>query len=195
MPTNHAWLDKLHESFVEALRSNDLKALAAFYTDEAVLLPPGQAIVSGREAIVEFWQNSKRIQDLSFESTSVKMMVGDTVVREAGNLLVTSRGRGRETRNTASKYLSTWMQVDGGWKLDSTTWNGAGGRPKGRRGPGGGGRGGAAGGGGDVDGERGRAEGGGGRGRPGGAAKRAGGGAGRPGGGGGGGRRGRQNAD
>ena len=121
MPTSYdaAWLEKLHDKFVEAFLSNDIAALGACYTDDAVLLPPGRAIVSGRDAIVEYWQSAEKIQGLVFEATSTKMMVGNTVLREAGNLLLTSRGQGREMFNTAAKYVAVWLQIDGDWKLDS----------------------------------------------------------------------------
>ena len=136
-----ALLEKLHDAFVEAFKSNDLKVLGEFYMDDAVLLPPGRPMVSGRSAIVAFWQNAERIQDLVFEATDVRAL-GGQALREAGNLLVTLRGRGRETRNAAAKYTALWLQVDGGWKLDSTVWNGVGlseGGGGGRQGGGGGG--------------------------------------------------------
>lgn len=196
MPTNHdpAWLDQLHETFVETLRSNDLKALGACYTDAAVMLPPGRAIVTGREAIQAYWQGAERIQDLVFEATDTKAF-GDAALREAGNLLITSRGQGRETFNVAAKYVAVWLKVDGGWKMDSMIWNGAGAGGGGRRGRGGGGQGGGprrGGGGAGAGGGGGDGAGGGGRGRQGGggrqgAGRRQGGGA-----GGGGGGRGRQ---
>lgn len=190
MPTDHdaAWLEKLHEVFVEAFRSNDLKTLGACYTDHAVLLPPGRAIVSGRDAIVEFWQGAERIQDLIFEATDTKML-GDTVFREAGNLLVTTRGRGRDTFNIATKYVALWLQVDGAWKLDSNIWNNASRRGGGRQGRGGGGgrqgrggggrQGGGGGGGGGRQGAGGGQGGGGGRQRAGGGGRQGGGGGGR----------------
>ena len=212
MPTNHdpAWLDQLHETFVEALRSNDLKALGTCYTEEAVLLPPGRAILTGREAIVAYWQSAERIQDLIFEATDTKAF-GDSALREAGNLLITTRGQGRDTFNVAAKYVMVWLKADGGWKIDSAVWNGAGGpgggggrgrRGGGRRGGQGGG-GGGQGGGGKGGGEGGGGQGGGaGAGRQGragrqdgGGGQRQGGGGQRPGGGGqrqGGGGRGRQ---
>ncbi len=171
MPTNHdpAWLDQLHETFVEALRSNDLATLGSCYTENAVLLPPGKPIVSGREAITTYWQEAERIQDLVFEATDTRAL-GTGALREAGNLLVTTRGQGRETFNVASKYMTLWVQVDGAWKIDSIAWSRA-------SAPGGGGRKGGGGGG-----RRGR-QGGGGGGRQGGGAGRQGGGGGQQGGG------------
>src|ERR1019366_4525104 len=101
----------------EAFRSNDLKALGAFYSDDALLLPPGQAVLRGRDPIIAYWEGATRILDLVFETTEVRML-GDTAFREAGNLLVVRRGQGRETRNIPSKYISLWLKVDGAWKLE-----------------------------------------------------------------------------
>ena len=144
-----AWLEQLHHDFVEAFRSNELKTLGAFYTDDALLLPPSQPTVRGRDAIIAFWEGAARIVDLVFEATEVKML-GDNAFFEAGNLLLVRRGQTREMRNIAAKYVSVWLNVDGGWKLESSIWNGAEPRPKRggggrRRGGGGQGRGGGQG--------------------------------------------------
>ena len=140
-----AWLDQLHHDFVEAFRSNDLKALGAFYTDDALLLPPSAPMVRGRDAIIAFWEGSARIVDLVFEPTQIKML-GDVAFREAGNLLVVRRTQAREMRNVGAKYVSLWLKVDGAWKLESSMWNGA--EPRAKRGGGGRRRGQGAGGGG-----------------------------------------------
>jgi uncharacterized protein (TIGR02246 family) len=157
-----AWLEQLHHDFVEAFRSNDLKAVGAFYTDDALLLPPGHPMVRGRDPIIAFWEGSARVLDLVFEPTELKML-GEAAFREAGNLLVVRRGTGRETRNMAAKYVSLWLKVDGAWKLESSIWNGAERRKKaagGGRKRGAGRRGGQGGGGGAA----GRRQGGGGQG-------------------------------
>jgi len=130
-----AWLEKLHHDFVEAFRSNELKVVGAFYTDDALLLPPSHPMVRGRDAIVAFWEGAARIQDLVFEPTEIKML-GDTAFREAGNLLVVRRGRGREMRNVPAKYVSLWLKIDGAWKLESSIWNGT--EPRKKRAGGGG---------------------------------------------------------
>lgn len=159
-----AWLERLHHDFVEAFRSNDLKALSAFYTDDALLLPPSHPMVRGRDAIAAFWEGAVRIVDLVFEATEIKML-GDAAFREAGNLLVVRRTQAREMRNVAAKYVSVWLEVDGGWKLESSIWNGA--EPRAKRGGGrrrGGGRQGGGGGGGVGPGRGGQGRGGQGRG-------------------------------
>src|SRR5579871_2301296 len=93
-----AWLEQLHHGFVEAFRSNELKTLGAFYTDDALLAPPSQPMVRGRDAIIAFWEGASRIVDLVFEVTEVKML-SDTACLEAGNLLLVRRGQARDMRN------------------------------------------------------------------------------------------------
>jgi uncharacterized protein (TIGR02246 family) len=148
-----AWLEQLHHDFVEAFRSNDLKAVGAFYTDDALLLPPGHPLVRGRDQIVAFWEGAVRIVDLVFEATETKML-GDAVFREAGNLLLVRRGQAREMQNIAAKYVSLWLKIDGAWKLESLAWNGA--EPRAMRGGGGQGGGGRGRGGGQGGGGLGR---------------------------------------
>jgi uncharacterized protein (TIGR02246 family) len=45
-------------TFVEAFNSGDGARLAALYTEDAALLPPGADRVEGREAIAAFWQGA-----------------------------------------------------------------------------------------------------------------------------------------
>ena len=44
--------------FEAAFNRRDAAALAAMYTEDARLLPPGSEMVSGRSAIQEFWQGA-----------------------------------------------------------------------------------------------------------------------------------------
>ena len=49
-------LADMRARFVAALSRADAEALAALYTEDATLLPPAAAPISGREAIRRFWQ-------------------------------------------------------------------------------------------------------------------------------------------
>jgi ketosteroid isomerase-like protein len=46
-------LGQMNRDFAAALNAKDAKAAAALYTEDAVLIPPGEALVKGREAIEE----------------------------------------------------------------------------------------------------------------------------------------------
>jgi uncharacterized protein (TIGR02246 family) len=178
----------LSHQFGDNFSNGDFAALAAMFSEDAVVLPPGTNVVSGRENIRSFWRQARRIQSLSLEPSSVKSL-GDGGAREAGVMVIGMRAsqRGRE-REVRGKYVLVWHLEDGDWLIDSAMWNmnAAGGR---RQGGGQGGRQGQGAGGGRVAGNRqNRAAGGGGSG--GGGPNRGGGGGGgqnRGGGGGGGG--------
>lgn len=75
-------------AFVEAYNTGDAAAVAAFYTRDAVLLPPGQAAVQGREAIAQHYARAfaAGARDLQFMTFDIRAFdqnaveVGETVV-------------------------------------------------------------------------------------------------------------------
>lgn len=75
-------------AFVEAYNTRDAAAVAAFYTPDAVLLPPGQAAVQGREAIAQHYARAfaAGARDLQFMTFDIRAFdqnaveVGETVV-------------------------------------------------------------------------------------------------------------------
>ena len=64
-------LGQMNRDFAAALNAKDAKAAAALYTEDAVLIPPGESIVRGREAIEEYWRGaieSGGVRDVSVET-------------------------------------------------------------------------------------------------------------------------------
>ncbi len=49
-------LAQVNRDFVKALNAKDAVAAAKCYAEDASLLPPGEAIVTGRAAIQKYWQ-------------------------------------------------------------------------------------------------------------------------------------------
>ena len=111
-------------AFADAYNAGDADALAAAYTEDAVLLPPNAPAVSGRAAIREFWATDSANTtgaglkfvfpgdgpaevsgDLAYESGSFK------VVDASGAAVVTG------------KYIGVFKKVDGKWLLARDTWN------------------------------------------------------------------------
>lgn len=170
---------RLYEVFTEAFRNEDNDTLKTLYAPTAVMIGPAGNVLPGRDAIINFLQRAQRIQGLRFE-TSESRRLSDDVVREVGDLTLTVRGQGRETRDVPAKFMLLWTRLDGAWKIDSCVWSrqapgqrggqGGGRQGGGRMGGGGGGgrMGGGGGGGGRMGGGGGRMGGGGGGGRVGG---------------------------
>ena len=116
--TTHEW--------VAAFEANDAARGASFVTDDAMLVPPNEAVVTGAEAI-EAW--SQRMFDgMTVEEATTT--VG--AVRVAGDWAV-SHGEwqmtmsvGGVTVNDTTRYMLVWeRQTDGSWKVVHDIWNSA----------------------------------------------------------------------
>ena len=107
----------------EVVGKQNFSALDRVYTSDARILPPGGAMVAGREGIKEFWTNL--VQGANAKAavlTSVDVMpAGDGVV-EIGRAKLTVAPAG-ETVVMEVKYVVYWRQEDGQWKWHVDIWN------------------------------------------------------------------------
>jgi ketosteroid isomerase-like protein len=103
----------------EVFGNRKLEALDQIYTADARILPPGGAMVVGRDGIKKFWAGL-------IAATGATSAALETVeVNEAGDGLIEI---GRATITTPSgqidaKYVVNWRQEDGRWKWDIDIWN------------------------------------------------------------------------
>jgi ketosteroid isomerase-like protein len=103
----------------EVVGKKNFAALDQVYTADARILPPGSPMVSGREAIRQFWMGAvDALQATSAVLTSVDVMpAGDGVV-EIGAATI-----GGPTAMPDIKYVVYWRQEDGRWKWHVDIWN------------------------------------------------------------------------
>lgn len=99
-------------------------ALDNIYTASARILPPGAPMISGRQAIKEFWSNL--IQSVNAKSAvlaSVDVIpTGDGVV-EIGRATLTVHPEGGAAAEMEVKYVVYWREEDGLWKWHIDIWN------------------------------------------------------------------------
>jgi len=74
---------KAGHKWAEAYKNHDAKALAALYTEDAYLLPPGTDMVQGRSAIEAFWQQHMDVSDFKYNTINIRAL-GDKAAREIG---------------------------------------------------------------------------------------------------------------
>jgi uncharacterized protein (TIGR02246 family) len=109
--------------WVKAYNGGDAKAVAALYTEDALLLPPGAPGVRGRPAILEFF--TKDIADSKAAGATIAIApkadvgVSGNMGWESGTYKVTMKGAVVET----GKYLSVSRKKDGKWLYIRDTWN------------------------------------------------------------------------
>ena len=110
--------------FVETFNNSDGNTLAAMYTEDAVLLPPGGERVEGIAAIGKFWQQAMD-SGLKLESLDVDEVTedGDQAV-DIGRLTITAPDGSGGTTTINAKYIVIWKRgADGVWLMHRDMWN------------------------------------------------------------------------
>ena len=104
----------------EVLKNNKINALDDIYTINARVLPPGDNIVQGRDAIKSFWQQAiARLGLRSATLTTLDAEVLEDRVFEIGYAGLTVN----DNQSVSVKYVVQWKQEDGNWKWHLNIWN------------------------------------------------------------------------
>jgi uncharacterized protein (TIGR02246 family) len=118
---NKATIEKLNDAWTAAFNKGDAGAVAALYTEDAYVLPPGSAMVKGRTAIEAFWrQAAQQMSDAKLTTLDV-LPLGRSAAREIGT--VTLKTKSQPPQEVVAKYVVVWRKVGRDWKLATDIWN------------------------------------------------------------------------
>ena len=118
---NKATIEKLNDAWTAAFNKGDAAAVAALYTEDAYVLPPGSAIVKGRSAIEAFWrQAAQQMTDAKLTTVDVAPL-GRSAAREIG--AVTLKTKSQPPQEVVGKYVVVWRKIGREWKLATDIWN------------------------------------------------------------------------
>jgi uncharacterized protein (TIGR02246 family) len=121
MAQEKATIQNLNDQFARAFNTGDIAAVAAHYTEDAVVLPPGAELVMGRNAILTFWKAaSEQIGDFKLTAVDVKPL-GSDAAREIGAFSL--RTKGSQSQEVTGKYVVVWEKVGTDWKIATDIWN------------------------------------------------------------------------
>ena len=114
-------IQKLNDEWAAAFNKGDAGAVAALYTADAYVLPPGAPMVKGRADIQKFWAGAMQHHgDIKLTTLDVKPL-GPDAPREIGTAIL--RTKGANPQDEALKYAVVWQREDGQWKLLQDIWN------------------------------------------------------------------------
>jgi uncharacterized protein (TIGR02246 family) len=118
---NKATIEKLNDVWTAAFNRGDAAAVAALYTEDAYVLPPGSAMVKGRAAIEAFWrQAAQQMSDAKLTTVDV-LPLGRSAAREIGT--VTLKTKSQPPQEVVGKYVVVWRKIGRDWKLATDIWN------------------------------------------------------------------------
>jgi ketosteroid isomerase-like protein len=105
---------------MNAFTQGDTTALSGFYTTDAKIFPANNQILDGQAAISKFWTLTMQmgIKKVLFETTTAQKF-GNLAVEE-GTYSLFVQG---DQMVDQGKYIVTWKQEDGKWKIFRDIWN------------------------------------------------------------------------
>ena len=117
-------IEARNREFMAAFNRGDAAGVAAAYTEDARVLPPGSEPLSGRQAIQQFWQGVMGMGVRGVElRTEHAESVADLAYEVGSAILKIQPEGGSETTDTV-KYVVVWKRRAGGpWQLAVDMWN------------------------------------------------------------------------
>ena len=116
-----AAIEKLNDVWTAAFNKGDATAVAALYTEDAYVLPPGAEMVKGRAAIEAFWrQAAQQMGDAKLTTVDV-LPLGPEAAREVGT--VTLKTKTQPPQEAVGRYVVVWRKAGGDWKLATDIGN------------------------------------------------------------------------
>jgi len=119
-PDVRAQIEAANRRFTAAVAAANAADLAAMYTDDAMVFPPGSDVVHGRSAVQKLWQDVIDSGVKAFSLTTTTVESSADLAHETGTFVMRDAAGGVLDRG---KYVVVWKRVQSQWKLHGDIWN------------------------------------------------------------------------
>jgi ketosteroid isomerase-like protein len=114
-------IEASNAKWIEFFNKGYFAGVASLYSPDAVVLPPGSALVQGREAIGLMWKSTaEQVSDPKLATVDVKQL-GSSAAREIG--MYSLKTKGPTPQEVTGKYVVVWEKIGNDWKLATDIWN------------------------------------------------------------------------
>lgn len=119
-PTLHEAIQEVNRTFSESLSRGDAARIARCYSEDALVMPPNQDLIRGRNNIEGFWRGiiTAGVKSLTLQSQNIERY--GELIAEIGRFTVVIE---QNQVIDEGKYLVLWKQENGEWKLFRDIWN------------------------------------------------------------------------
>ena len=120
-----AAIKKLIDDYLAAANAGDVSAVAAFYTDDAIRMPPNAPAKIGKEAIQSDVQTQldQFTIKLGLEVVEVEVAGDWAFGRGSHTITLTPKAGGEPTEDSGKWIEILKRQPDGAWKIYRLIWN------------------------------------------------------------------------
>ena len=118
-------INSLRDQFIALDNASDAAGLASLYTNDAVLMPPNQAAVTGNQAIESWFQTTFDQFTIEFTLAPDEVeVVGDWAFDRGTYMIALTPKADGEPMEDRGKYIVILRrQADGSWKITRDIWN------------------------------------------------------------------------
>ena len=111
----------IEDRLARAMLADDGKAAAAVYAEDAVLIPPGEPMVSGRTNIDAYWKDhAAGLAEMKLTSMDVQSLGPDSA-REIGTYA--GKTKGNNPVSFSGKYVLIFRKIETEWVATTDIWN------------------------------------------------------------------------
>lgn len=115
---------ELLATLMKADNSNDLKTVIGLYAADAILLPPGELAVRGKDAIRQRYERMFATTRMSVEFVAEDERADGRVGYIRGRTIGTRRANdGRSTEDLTNKFVMVLTREGNDWRILSLIWN------------------------------------------------------------------------
>ncbi|HEX5030143.1 MAG TPA: DUF4440 domain-containing protein [Tepidiformaceae bacterium] len=109
-----------------ASRGADVETIVSYWTDDAVVLPPGQPAITGKAALREYVLNSLQIPgfNITWKATDAVLSPDGKLAYLMGDNRITLQGPAGKPVAIAGRAVTVWRkEPDGQWRCAIDIWN------------------------------------------------------------------------
>ena len=117
-------LGQMNRDFAAALNAKDAAKAASLYAEDAVVIPPGEAMVRGRANIEAYWKGAIEAGVRDATVQTIDAQSSGSMGYEIGTYTLISKGPNGEPVKESGRYIELLKRgSDGRWYSTAGIWN------------------------------------------------------------------------